>query len=182
MNNKKVVKHYCSNKELYSEMCHYKAQYEQFKRNEITKEPRMSDAIGLAIIQICTNLAVRANFSGYTYKDEMIADAIENCVFAAKSFDPDKTNNPFAYFTMVAWNAFIRRISKEKRQTYIKHKNFEASHLKFELEGELSTGSIGNEYSHDVIRQFEDKLAADKIKKKNAVGLEKFVDESSNGT
>ena len=83
---------------------------------------------------------------------------------------------------MVAWNAFIRRISKEKRQTYIKHKNFEASHLKFELEGELSTGSVGNEYSHDVIRQFEDKLAADKIKKKNAVGLEKFVDESSNGT
>ena len=177
MNEKKPV-HYCSNKELYSEMCHYRSQIDSYKREEVAKEPRMSDAIGHAIIQICTNLAVRANFSGYTYKDEMIADAIENCVVAAKSFDPDKSTNPFAYFTMVAWNAFIRRISKEKKQSYIKHKNLAASNMLFELENEGVTIITGNEHSHELIRSYETKLA-EKSKKRVLVGLEKLIDEST---
>lgn len=175
MNEKKPV-HYCSNKQLYSEMCHYRAQFDQYKNEGGKREPRMSDAIGLAIIQICTNLAVRPNFSGYTYKDEMIADAIENCVVAAKSFDPDKSTNPFAYFTMVAWNAFIRRITKEKKQAYIKHKNLAASNLLFELENEGVAIVAGNEHSHELIRSYETKLA-EKSKKRTPVGLEKLIDE-----
>lgn len=173
----KKPNHYVDNKELYTVMCHYKAQVEQFKRGEIP-EPKIPRYVGQAIIQISTNLAVRPNYSGYTYKDEMIADAIENCVAAVKSFDPDKTNNPFAYFTMVAWNAFIRRIAKEKRQSYIKHKNLEVSNLIYELENEGVTVVSGNEYSHEVIKSYEAKLA-EKSKKRAPVGLEKLIDESA---
>ena len=88
-----------------------------------TPKPQLSNYIGQSILLICNNLAKKPNFSGYTYKQEMISDGIIDCIAAADNFNPEKTNNPFAYFTQIAWNAFIRRIHKEKKQTYIKHKN-----------------------------------------------------------
>ena len=129
---------------------------------------------------ICNKLATKPNFIGYSYKDEMIADAIENCVAAAHSFDPDKSNNPFAYFTQIAWNAFIRRIAKEKKQAYIKHKNFEHSNLLDDLLEENYSGGtkIHNEYSNDIIKNFENKLV--KTQKKSKLGVEKFIEEEKN--
>ena len=58
----------------------------------------------------------------YTYKDEMVSDAIENCVMYFESFDPEKSKNPFAYFTQIIFFAFVRRILKEKKQTDTKHR------------------------------------------------------------
>jgi DNA-directed RNA polymerase specialized sigma24 family protein len=113
----------------------------------------------------------------YTYRDEMVADAIENCVSAAHSFDPDKSNNPFAYFTQIAWNAFIRRIQKEKKQSYVKHKNFEHINMFGELSDELTNGQkIHNEYSDELIKNFEEKLANNS--KKKTAGVQKFVEEN----
>ena len=52
----------------------------------------------------------------------MICDGIENCVQYINNFDPAKSSNPFAYFTQIIYYAFLRRISKEKRQLEIKNK------------------------------------------------------------
>ena len=62
---------------------------------------------------------MRPNFSNYIYRQDMVSDAIENCVVYAHNFDPSKSKNPFSYFTQVCWYAFIRRIGKEKRQIEI---------------------------------------------------------------
>ena len=102
------------------------------------------------------------------------SDGIMDCISAVDNFDPDKTNNPFAYFTQIAWNAFLRRIQKEKKQTYIKHKNFENSFLMNELMEEgHSTQLKANEYSSEIVRSYEDKLTKTK-KASKLVGVEKF--------
>lgn len=167
-------KHYVNNKDFYEALVKYN---ESLKSNPSTRIP---DYIGKCILAICTRLATKPNFSGYSFKDELIADGIENCIVAINGFDPSKSVNPFAYFTQVSWNAFIRRISKEKKQQYIKHKNMQnnfSAHSE-----ELSYGDTGsiihaksNDMSNDIISNFEDRLVKTQ-KKKAATGLEKFVE------
>jgi len=167
------AKNYINNKTLYGAMIQYKNSLKEAEANDKPK-PQVPNYIGQSILLICNNLAKKPNFSGYTYKQEMISDGIIDCVSAVDNFDPDKTNNPFAYFTQIAWNAFIRRIHKEKKQTYIKHKNFENSFLMNELwEGDSNVQMVANEYSSEVVKSYEDKLT--KIKKNSRVtGVEKF--------
>ena len=86
------------------------------------KNPQVPEYIGKCILLIGTRLATKPNFSGYSYKEEMISDGIENCLMYIHNFDPEKSQNPFAYFTQIIWFAFLRRIQKEKKQTYIKFK------------------------------------------------------------
>jgi DNA-directed RNA polymerase specialized sigma24 family protein len=64
----------------------------------------------------------KPNFINYSYREEMISDGIENCLQYIDNFDPTKSNNPFAYFTQIIYYAFLRRIAKEKKQSYIKGK------------------------------------------------------------
>ena len=137
-------------------------------------KPQVSNYIGQSILLICNNLAKKPNFSGYTYKQDMISDGIMDCISAVDNFDPNKTNNPFAYFTQIAWNAFIRRIHKEKKQTYIKHKNFENSFLMNELWTDSENMQLkSNEYSAEVVRSYENKLTKTK-KNSKLSGVEKF--------
>jgi len=170
---------YVNNKTLYEEMKKYRSKMDEAKENN-TQLPQIPNYVGQCFLLICNKLATRPNFIGYSYKDEMIADGIENCVSGAHSFDPSKSTNPFAYFTQIAWNAFIRRIQKEKKQAYIKHKNFEYSNLLDELieENHVSGTKTHNEYSDDIIRNFEDKLT--KTTKKSKIGVEKFIKEEPN--
>jgi len=172
-----MAKHYVNNKTLYEEMVKFKEKTENAKA-EGKSLPQIPRYVGECFLLICNKLSTKPNFMGYSYRDEMIADAIENCVSAAHSFDPSKSTNPFAYFTQIAWNAFIRRISKEKKQSYIKHKNFENSNMLNELlEESYNTGQVThNEYSDEIIRSFEEKLV--KNSKKGKVGVEKFVEET----
>lgn len=97
------------------------------------------DKIVYAIIQICERLATSRNFRGYTYNDEMIGAAIVSCVAALKEkkYNPEKGNNPFAYFTQIAWNEFIRIITEEKKHSYIKHKSLENHQMESMLMGEV---------------------------------------------
>lgn len=171
--------HYVNNKTLYEEMIKYKEKTEKYKA-EGKQLPQVPRYVGECFLLICNKLSSKPNFAGYSYKDEMVADAIENCVYAAHSFDPNKSSNPFAYFTQIAWNAFIRRIAKEKKQAYIKHKNFVHSNFMEDIAREMTTTSqpFHNEYSDDIIRNFEDKIV--KNSKKNKVGVEKFVKEEVN--
>jgi len=170
------AKNYINNKTLYGAMIQYKNSLKEAESNGKPK-PQVPNYIGQSILLICNNLAKKPNFSGYTYKQEMISDGIIDCVSAVDNFDPDKTNNPFAYFTQIAWNAFIRRIHKEKKQTYIKHKNFENSFLMNELwEDGDNIHLKANEYSGEVVKSYEDRLT--KVKKNSKLsGVEKFSEK-----
>ena len=114
--------HYVDNKLLYTEMIKYKNQYDEAKENN-TELPRVNAYIGNCIKLIAERLSTNRNFISYTYRDEMIGDAIENCLRYIHNFNPDKSQNPFAYFTQIMYYAFLRRIEKEKKQTYIKYKS-----------------------------------------------------------
>jgi DNA-directed RNA polymerase specialized sigma subunit len=175
---KKRVTNYINNKTLYSAMIQYKNSVEE-AISQGKEKPKVSNYIGESILLICNNLAKKPNFSGYTYKQDMISDGIIDCIAAVDNFNPDKTNNPFAYFTQIAWNAFLRRIQKEKKQTYIKHKNYENSML-LEEHWEHSTPQLKtNEYSDEVVRSFENKLTKTK-KPSKLSGIEIFSEESNN--
>ena len=67
------------------------------------------------------------NFVNYMFKEDMISDGIENCVQYIHNFNPEKSKNPFAYFTQIIHYAFLRRIQREKRQLEIKNKILERS-------------------------------------------------------
>ncbi len=170
-----MAKNYINNKTLYGAMIHYRNDLNTAMEKEAEK-PQVPRYIGESILLICNNLAKKPNFSGYTYKQDMISDGIMDCLAAVDKFDPDRTNNPFAYFTQIAWNAFLRRIQKEKKQTYIKHKNFENSHLFNEIFDDANyAGSHlkANEYSSEVVRSYEERLTKTK-KEGKLVGVEKF--------
>lgn len=170
----KRTTNYINNKTLYGAMIHYKNELKDAVKLGV-EAPQVPRYIGESILLICNNLAKKPNFSGYTYKQDMISDGIMDCIAAVDNFNPDKTNNPFAYFTQIAWNAFLRRIQKEKKQTYIKHKNFENSHLFSEIFEDVNHKSQlkSNEYSSDIVRSYEDKLTKTK-KQSKLTGLEIF--------
>jgi len=112
--------HYVDNKRLHSAMISYKKELRQAKINN-TLPPRISNYVAECIMKIATHLAHKPNFIGYSFKDEMICDGIENCLQYIHNFDPKKSQNPFAYFTQIIFYAFLRRIQKEKKQLYTKH-------------------------------------------------------------
>jgi len=162
-------KNYINNKELYLHMKNYK---EMMKEDETTK---ISNYIGQAILLICNNLSRKPNFSGYSFKNEMVSDAICDCVTAVNNFDPDKTNNPFAYFTQVAWNAFIRRIDKEKKQNAIKHKNYLNSVFNDMIDVDINHIK-SDDISLQIVDSYEKGLT--KIKKNSKLkGIEKFQEK-----
>lgn len=84
-------------------------------------DARIPEYIGKCILDIANRFATRPNFYGYSFRDEMVSDAVENCMQYLTNFDPEKSNNPFAYFTQISYFAFLRRIQREKKQSYIKH-------------------------------------------------------------
>lgn len=172
----KRTTHYINNKSLYLAMIQYKNSVDEADKQEIER-PKVTNYIGESILLICNNLAKKPNFSGYTYKQDMISDGIMDCISAVDNFNPDKTNNPFAYFTQIAWNAFLRRIQKEKKQSYLKHKNFENSILLDDLWQHSSVQLKTNEYSDEMVRSFENKLTKPK-KDSKLVGIEIFSEET----
>lgn len=169
----KPKRHYVNNKDFYDALVTYR---KKLSENSNTRVP---DYVGQCIMAICTKLSTKPNFIGYSFRDEMISDAIENCIASVDGFDPAKSSNPFAYFTQIAWNAFIRRISKEKKQQYIKHKNMVNNIAVADLEPEAFSASTTktqyNEITNEIIDSFEKKLT--KPKKNSIVGVEKFVTE-----
>ena len=118
---KKKSEHYVNNKEFLAAMVEYKKLVNRAKR-EGKKDPRVPDYIGECFLKIANHLSYRPNFINYTYRDDMISDGIENCLQYLNNFNPDTSNNPFAYFTQIIYYAFIRRIQKEKKQTTIKQR------------------------------------------------------------
>jgi len=111
--------HYVNNKKFFEEMKVWKAAWDAAVIAEDPK-PQCPHYIGECFVKISNHLAYKSNFVNYTFRDEMILDGIENCLRYADRFNPEKSNNPFAYFTQITYYSFIRRIKKEARQTETK--------------------------------------------------------------
>lgn len=179
----KKVKHYVNNKDFYEAL---KVYHKDCARNKRIGQPlpTIPNYIGVCIDMISKKLALRGNFIRYTFIEECIGDAIENMIAAVDNFDPRRFNNPFAYFTSIAWNAFLRRIEKETAQNYTKHKNMENLFvLSDEFYAELGS-PVSNTYDrqqaassaqtdglqkhYQVIRSFEEKQSRKKEKNRAA--------------
>lgn len=116
--------HYVNNKDFSNAVHEYVVEADRCK-NEGKEVPCPSDYIGDCFLKICTRQASKYNFNRYTYKDEMILDGIHDCVKGILNFDIEKVTrrgcpNAYGYFSRVSYNAFIRRIEKEKKQQRMK--------------------------------------------------------------
>ena len=138
--------HYVDNSKFLEELVKYKKKVTEAKDKNIPK-PIVSNYLGECFLKIATHLSYKANFINYTYRDDMISDGIENCLVAVDKFDPEKSKNPFAYYTQIIYFAFVRRIQKEKKQQATKYKMLENVDL-----NQLLVHSDGNdEYVSQVI-------------------------------
>ena len=104
--------------------------------------PRIPNYIGECFHKIATHLSYKPNFVNYMFRDDMIGDGVENCVMYIKNFNPEKSTNPFAYFTQVIYFAFLRRIAKEKKQLETKTKLLERSGFDEVLYTDSYTGDM----------------------------------------
>ena len=138
--------HYVDNAKFLQAMKDWK---EQCKEAEETGDetPRISDYIGECFLKIANGLSYRPNFINYTYKQEMISDGIENCLQYIHNFNPEKSKNPFAYFTQIIHYAFLRRIQKEKKQLEIKTKIIERSGYEEVMVVEEGAGGTSSDYN-----------------------------------
>ena len=179
--------HYVSNADFLAALVVYK---EEVKRAEELglEKPRLPEFVGECILKIANHLAYKPNFINYSYRDDMVLDGIENCIQYADNFDPTKSSNPFAYFTQIIYFAFLRRITKEKKQAYIKGKLIQEMPFDaFELQ-DGDDGEYHNAYLEFMQQNqtFDDSFIERKKekKKKSHVSLDNFtegedLDESS---
>jgi len=135
---KKNSEHYVNNRELLDAIVVYRNKvkkaaqeyYEKYdeyppKSKPWEGKPLIPNYIGECFLKIATHLSYKPNFVNYMFREDMISDGIENSVQYIHNFDPEKSTNPFAYFTQIIHYAFLRRIQKEKRQLEIKTKIIE---------------------------------------------------------
>ena len=118
--------HYVNNKEFLAALIKYREDVEIAKLRDRPK-PVIPRYIGECFLKIANHLSFKPNFVNYMFKEDMISDGIENCVQYIHNFNPEKSRNPFAYFTQIIHYAFLRRIQREKRQLEIKNKILEKS-------------------------------------------------------
>jgi hypothetical protein len=126
MTKRKRSEHYVNNKEFLAALIKYREDKEIAEIQGKPKPP-IPRYIGECFLKIANHLSFKPNFVNYMFKEDMISDGIENCVQYIHNFNPEKSQNPFAYFTQIIHYAFIRRITKEKRQLEIKNKILERS-------------------------------------------------------
>ena len=171
-----AAKHYVNNKQFLEAISAWK---EKVKEAESAGEeiPPVTDYIGECFLKIAQHLSYRPNFINYTFKEEMIGDGIENCLQYVNNFNPEKSKNPFSYFTQIIYYAFIRRIQKEKKHLYVKYKEMERMHYlednvehgRYDTSGELMTEVASNDMRimiGDFIAEFEEKKRAKRKPKK----------------
>jgi hypothetical protein len=140
-------KHYIDNKQFLAALIEYKKEVARAKKNN-EERPQVSDYIGDCFIKIANHLAYKSNFINYSFREDMILDAIENCLIYMDNFDPKKSSNPFSYFTQITYYAFIRRIQKEKKHLQIKYKYIES----LDIEGIIRQAHDEGNYDNGLIK------------------------------
>tara|TARA_R100000951_G_scaffold70615_3_gene59520 strand:- start:259 stop:801 length:543 start_codon:yes stop_codon:yes gene_type:complete len=176
---KKGKTNYINNPDFLQAMIEYKDKVAVAQEGDNPK-PQVPTYIGECFMKIATRLSHKPNFINYSFRDEMICDGIENCMQYIDNFNPEKSNNPFAYFTQIIYFAFLRRIDKEKKQLYIKFKmservNFEqaTSDRQDHDSGTNFNDAIKNdadsqEYIDNFIKSFEESRKNKNNKEKKA--------------
>ena len=124
MGRRKRSEHYVNNKEFLAALIKHREDIE-IAEIQGKEKPRIPRYIGECFLKIATHLSFKPNFVNYMFKEDMISDGIENCVQYIHNFNPEKSQNPFAYFTQIIHYAFLRRIQKEKKHLEIKNKILE---------------------------------------------------------
>ena len=120
------AEHYVNNKEFLAALVKLREDREIAEIKGLPKPP-IPRYVGECFLKIANHLSFKPNFVNYMFKEDMISDGIENCVQYIHNFNPEKSQNPFAYFTQIIHYAFLRRIQREKRQLEIKNKILERS-------------------------------------------------------
>ena len=128
MAKRKRSEHYVNNKEFLAALIKYREDKEIAAAKGLPKPP-IPRYIGECFLKIANHLSFKPNFVNYMFKDDMICDGIENCVRYVHNFSPEKSKNPFAYFTQIIYYAFLRRIQHEKKQLEIKNKILEKTNF-----------------------------------------------------
>ena len=175
---RKRSEHYVNNKEFLAAIVEYKEKVALAAERGEAK-PRITNYLGECFLKIATHLSFKPNFVNYMFKDDMVCDGIENCVQYINNFNPEKSKNPFAYFTQIIHYAFLRRIQKEKKQQHIKNQMIEKQ--QYELydvnEGDDTVYDIGG-FDPEIMLPEEDVY---KPKKKSPTdspeGLEQYMEE-----
>jgi len=118
--------HYVNNAEFSQAVVDYVSIVNEARENNKTI-PKVPDYVAQCFLRIAEGLSHKSNFIRYTYREEMVMDAVENCLKAINNYDIEAATrtgkpNAFAYFTQITWYAFLRRIAREKKQQDIKMK------------------------------------------------------------
>jgi len=182
MKEKKV--NYVDNKKFYETIVEHRKRVDEYLQKGL-EPPRLPEYIGECIWKIANKLSNKPCFINYSYRDEMVSDGIENCIMYFKDFDPNKTQNPFAYFTQIIYYAFLRRINKEEKNRYIIYKNFQETiinngHNAFltDMEDNHIVPSQMYDNINSFMGRFEEKEEVKKQKRKEMKqGLTKFYEE-----
>ena len=165
-------------------MTKYHTKYHEAK-GQGKEPPRATNYIGECIWLIATRLSTNRNFINYTYREEMIGDAIENCLRYLHNFNPEKTKNPFAYFTQISYYAFLRRIDKEQKQSYIRWKSIEdaiVSNTLVDMPGEDQAhfNVVIQTLDYDKLSSMSERYEKKKDPAKKKKGpIDKFVEEDT---
>ena len=112
---------YVDNQQLYDALVDYRKKAKD-NENSGRKKPKLPDYIGECILKIASRLSYRPNFANYPYREEMVSDAVLNCITYIDNFDPKKSTSPFGYLTQICWFSFVRIINKEKKEKYTQYK------------------------------------------------------------
>ena len=161
--------HYVNNAQFSQAVVDYVTELNECRKAE-TILPKVPDYIAQCFLKICEGLSHKSNFVRYTYREELVMDAVENCLKAIENYDIEAATrtgkpNAFAYFTQISWYAFLRRIEREKKQQDIKMKYIEQSGIENFLDNEL-----GDTQSATVAQAFVDSLRnkIDEVKEKDS--------------
>ena len=168
MPQKKQSIHYVNNADFSQAVVDYVTTVNEAKQKSTTI-PKVPNYVAQCFLRIAEGLSHKANFIRYTYREEMVMDAVENCLKAINNYDiaaATRTGKPnaFAYFTQITWYAFLRRIGKEIKQQDIKMKYIANSGIE-----DFMVNEHGDEQSGLVAEMFVDTL-------KTRIDRVKFVD------
>jgi hypothetical protein len=162
--------HYVNNSEFSQAVVDYVTLVEQAKKSQTTI-PKVPDYVAQCFLRIAEGLSHKANFIRYTYREEMVMDAVENCLKAISNYNLEAATrtgkpNAFAYFTQISWFAFLRRIAKEKKQQDVKMKYLTQSGIE-----NFIINEHGDEMSQQVVDAFVDTLRdrIDKVKSQDTL-------------
>ena len=176
--------HYVNNKDFLQAMIEWRERVDDAENSGKTPPP-VTNYIGECFLKIANHLSYKPNFINYTYREEMICDGIENCLQYIKNFNPEKSQNPFAYFTQIIYYAFLRRINKEKKQSHVKNKMLEKQEVVSytTMKHDDRTYNVGNIDLKNFLPDedvYKPKQKTTKTKKNLEVFMESDIENSSN--